>query len=114
MIHICIKSLFIQLMPGHTYLFQSLSFTYDHWLSRLKVMQDLQSVDYVPKWYWKFEILCHADFHRARYGVSLERGPFDKRTADYVWMIVFGALSLLVSNKKSSYIYSFFSPVTLT
>ena len=58
MIHICINPLFIQLMPVHTYLFQSLSFTYDHWLSRLKVMQDLQSVDYVPKWYWKFEILC--------------------------------------------------------
>ncbi|KAM3730725.1 hypothetical protein ACB098_12G107900 [Castanea mollissima] len=32
----------------------------------------------------------------ARYGVSLERGPFDKRTAEYVWMFVFGALSLLV------------------
>ncbi|GLT72222.1 hypothetical protein SLA2020_441760, partial [Shorea laevis] len=32
----------------------------------------------------------------ARYGVSLERGPFDKRTADYVWMLFFGALSLLV------------------
>ncbi|KAL0547238.1 hypothetical protein IC582_017167 [Cucumis melo] len=32
----------------------------------------------------------------AKYGVSLERGPFDKRTADYVWMLLFGALSLLV------------------
>ncbi|PON92409.1 Derlin [Trema orientale] len=32
----------------------------------------------------------------AKYGVSLEKGPFDKRTADYVWMLVFGALSLLV------------------
>ncbi|XP_057752463.1 derlin-1-like isoform X2 [Arachis stenosperma] len=31
----------------------------------------------------------------AKYGVSLERGPFDKRTADYVWMFIFGALSLL-------------------
>ncbi|CAB4301628.1 unnamed protein product [Prunus armeniaca] len=31
----------------------------------------------------------------ARYGVGLERGPFDKRTADYVWMLVFGAISLL-------------------
>lgn len=30
-----------------------------------------------------------------RYGVSLERGPFEKRTADYVWMFFFGALSLL-------------------
>lgn len=31
-----------------------------------------------------------------RHGVSLERGPFDKRTADYVWMLFSGALSLLV------------------
>lgn len=31
-----------------------------------------------------------------KYGVQLERGPFDKRTADYVWMFVFGAFSLLV------------------
>ncbi|KAK0595212.1 hypothetical protein LWI29_004523 [Acer saccharum] len=32
----------------------------------------------------------------AKYGVSLERGPFDKRTADFVWMLIFGAFSLLV------------------
>ncbi|XP_027333302.1 derlin-1.1-like [Abrus precatorius] len=32
----------------------------------------------------------------AKYGVALERGPFDKRTADYVWMVIFGAFSLLV------------------
>ncbi|XP_059624928.1 derlin-1-like [Cornus florida] len=32
----------------------------------------------------------------ARQGVQLERGPFDKRTADYVWMFLFGSLSLLV------------------
>ncbi|WCJ36439.1 DERLIN-1 [Euphorbia peplus] len=31
----------------------------------------------------------------AKYGVSLERGPFDKRTADFVWMFFFGAFSLL-------------------
>ncbi|RXI09819.1 hypothetical protein DVH24_015413 [Malus domestica] len=31
----------------------------------------------------------------ARYGVALERGPFDKRTADFLWMLMFGALSLL-------------------
>ncbi|KAL6123397.1 hypothetical protein ACLB2K_075919 [Fragaria x ananassa] len=31
----------------------------------------------------------------AKYGVSLEKGPFDKRTADYVWMFIFGAMSLL-------------------
>ncbi|KAK1576360.1 hypothetical protein Q3G72_013239 [Acer saccharum] len=32
----------------------------------------------------------------ANYGVSLERGPFDKRTADFVWMLIFGVFSLLV------------------
>ncbi|KAK0596735.1 hypothetical protein LWI29_018529 [Acer saccharum] len=32
----------------------------------------------------------------ANYGVSLERGPFDKRTTDFVWMLIFGAFSLLV------------------
>ncbi|XP_031281183.1 derlin-1.2-like [Pistacia vera] len=32
----------------------------------------------------------------AKYGVSLERGPFDKRTADFLWMLIFGAISLLV------------------
>ncbi|KAL2550065.1 Derlin-1 [Forsythia ovata] len=30
------------------------------------------------------------------YGAQLERAPFDKRTADFVWMYVFGAASLLV------------------
>ncbi|OMO58333.1 Derlin [Corchorus capsularis] len=32
----------------------------------------------------------------ARYGVQLEQGPFERRTADFLWMMIFGALSLLV------------------
>nr|GME02890.1 derlin-1-like [Ipomoea batatas] len=32
----------------------------------------------------------------ARYGVQLESGPFQRRTADFLWMMIFGALSLLV------------------
>ncbi|KAK7358405.1 hypothetical protein VNO77_00332 [Canavalia gladiata] len=32
----------------------------------------------------------------ARYGVQLEKGPFDRRTADFLWMMIFGAISLLV------------------
>ncbi|KAB1209208.1 Derlin-1 [Morella rubra] len=32
----------------------------------------------------------------ARYGVQLEKGPFDRRTADFLWMMIFGACSLLV------------------
>lgn len=31
----------------------------------------------------------------ARYGVQLEKGPFDRRTADFLWMMIFGAFSLL-------------------
>jgi len=31
----------------------------------------------------------------ARYGVQLEKGPFDRRTADFLWMMLFGAFSLL-------------------
>ena len=42
------------------------------------------------------------NLHRANYGVSLERGPFDKRTADFVWMLIFGAFSLLVSQNIKS------------
>lgn len=34
---------------------------------------------------------------RARYGVQLEKGPFEKRTADFLWMMIFGAITLLVS-----------------
>ncbi|KNA05753.1 hypothetical protein SOVF_187530 [Spinacia oleracea] len=32
----------------------------------------------------------------ARYGVQLEQGPFQRRTADFLWMMIFGAFSLLV------------------
>ncbi|GAB2292422.1 ER-associated protein degradation protein [Dionaea muscipula] len=32
----------------------------------------------------------------ARYGVQLEQGPFDRRTADFLWMIIFGGSTLLV------------------
>ncbi|KAL5853458.1 hypothetical protein ACOSQ3_008576 [Xanthoceras sorbifolium] len=31
----------------------------------------------------------------ARYGVQLEKGPFERRTADFLWMMIFGALSML-------------------
>ncbi|XP_059461127.1 derlin-1.1-like [Corylus avellana] len=48
----------------------------------------------------------------AKYGVSLERGPFDKRTADYVWMLIFGALSLLVM-AAVPYLWSEFMGVSL-
>lgn len=48
----------------------------------------------------------------AKYGVSLERGPFDKRTADFVWMLIFGALSLLVM-AAVPYLWSPFMGISL-
>lgn len=50
------------------------------------------SIEYVQS-YNDFSIYLKK---RLRYGVSLERGPFNKRTADYIWMFIFGACSLLV------------------
>ncbi|CAA3025809.1 derlin-1 [Olea europaea subsp. europaea] len=41
-------------------------------------------------------MFCVIEFCRARYGVQLENGPFQRRTADFLWMMIFGALSLLV------------------
>ena len=41
---------------------------------------------------------------RARYGVQLEKGTFEKRTADFLWMMIFGAVSLLVSDTASFYV----------
>ncbi|KAJ4832758.1 ER-associated protein degradation protein [Turnera subulata] len=32
----------------------------------------------------------------ARYGVQLENGPFERRTADFLWMMIFGAFTMLV------------------
>ncbi|CAJ2676307.1 derlin-1 [Trifolium pratense] len=32
----------------------------------------------------------------ARYGVQLEKGVFERRTADFLWMMIFGASALLV------------------
>ncbi|VYS64313.1 unnamed protein product [Arabidopsis thaliana] len=32
----------------------------------------------------------------ARYGVQLEKGPFERRTADFLWMMIFGSFTLLV------------------
>ncbi|XP_010541005.1 PREDICTED: derlin-1 [Tarenaya hassleriana] len=42
----------------------------------------------------------------ARYGVQLEKGPFERRTADFLWMMIFGSLTLLVL----SFIPFFWSP----
>jgi hypothetical protein len=49
----------------------------------------------------KYQRLFKIDFcilaFRARYGVQLEKGTFERRTADFLWMMIFGAISMLVS-----------------
>ncbi|KAJ0970662.1 hypothetical protein J5N97_018621 [Dioscorea zingiberensis] len=46
----------------------------------------------------------------ARYGVLLEKGPFKQRTADFLWMMIFGALSLLVINMIPMFQWWFLAP----
>uniref|UniRef100_A0A1D1Y7M2 Derlin n=1 Tax=Anthurium amnicola TaxID=1678845 RepID=A0A1D1Y7M2_9ARAE len=46
----------------------------------------------------------------ARYGVLLEKGPFKDRTADFLWMVIFGALSLLVFNLIPPLRFPFLGP----
>ncbi|KAF3531317.1 hypothetical protein DY000_02037099 [Brassica cretica] len=47
----------------------------------------------------------------ARYGVLLEKGPFERRTADFLWMMIFGSLTLLgpggVTIKKTNQAFVF-------
>lgn len=42
-------------------------------------------------------------FYRARYGVQLEKSTFERRTADFLWMMIFGAISLLVCVRVHPY-----------
>ena len=42
-----------------------------------------------------FALCCY--YNRHNYGVALEVGTFVGRTADYLWIYVFGGLSYMVS-----------------
>lgn len=48
----------------------------------------------------------------ARYGVQLERATYDRRTADFLWMMMFGAFSLLVLSSIPA-LYSPFLGISL-
>ncbi|XP_057538309.1 derlin-1 [Amaranthus tricolor] len=43
----------------------------------------------------------------ARYGVQLEQGPFQRRTADFLWMMIFGASCLLAFSAIPFFNYGF-------
>ncbi|CAI8619723.1 unnamed protein product [Vicia faba] len=42
-----------------------------------------------------------------RYGVQLEKGAFDRRTADFLWMMIFGAFALLVLSANPFFWFPF-------
>ncbi|XP_072957193.1 derlin-1.1-like isoform X1 [Typha angustifolia] len=46
----------------------------------------------------------------ARYGVLLENGPFKRRTGDFLWMIIFGALSITIISMLPMFRYYFLGP----
>ncbi|XP_074280899.1 derlin-1 [Silene latifolia] len=48
----------------------------------------------------------------ARYGVQLEQGPFQRRTADFLWMLIFGTLTMLALS-AIPYLYSPFLGISL-
>ncbi|XP_076921833.1 derlin-1-like [Bidens hawaiensis] len=48
----------------------------------------------------------------ARYGVQLENGPFNRRTADFLWMMIFGSLTLMVLSALP-FVESYFMGVSL-
>lgn len=48
----------------------------------------------------------------ARYGVQLEQGPFQRRTADFLWMMIFGALTLLALSAIPG-LHSYFLGISL-
>lgn len=48
----------------------------------------------------------------ARYGVQLEQGPFQRRTADFLFMMIFGALTLLALS-VIPFLYSPFLGISL-
>ncbi|KAG9456485.1 hypothetical protein H6P81_000993 [Aristolochia fimbriata] len=66
---------------------------YDHIFSHFEVWRLFTNFFFLGKFSINFGIRL---LMLARYGVQLEKGPFEKRTADFLWMIIFGAFALLV------------------
>ncbi|XP_010914944.1 derlin-1 [Elaeis guineensis] len=71
---------------------ESIALFYPFVVSRFQVWRLLTNFFFLGKFSINFGIRL---LMIARYGVQLERGPFDKRTADFLWMMMFGAFSLL-------------------
>eukprot|EP00268_Persea_americana_P049550 TRINITY_DN5318_c0_g1_i2.p1 TRINITY_DN5318_c0_g1~~TRINITY_DN5318_c0_g1_i2.p1 ORF type:complete len:254 (+),score=12.80 TRINITY_DN5318_c0_g1_i2:168-929(+) len=71
----------------------SIALIYEAVLSRFQVWRLITNFFFLGKFSINFGIRL---LMIARYGVQLEQVPFAGRTADFLWMIIFGAFSLLV------------------
>ncbi|XP_042487862.1 derlin-1-like [Macadamia integrifolia] len=72
---------------------ENLALSYESVLKKLQIWRILTNFFFLGSFSVPFAVRL---LMLARYGVLLEKGPFDKRTADFLWMMIFGAFSLLV------------------
>ncbi|XP_077217623.1 DERLIN-1 [Tasmannia lanceolata] len=72
---------------------ETIALLYDRAFSQFQVWRLVTNFFFLGKFSINFGIRL---LMVARYGVQLEKGPFEGRTADFLWMIIFGAISLLV------------------
>ncbi|XP_058115578.1 derlin-1 isoform X2 [Magnolia sinica] len=70
----------------------SIALVYQLVISRFQVWRLIGNFFFLGKFSINFGIRL---LMIARYGVQLENGPFERRTADFLWMVIFGAFSLL-------------------
>lgn len=75
--------------------FHSIMLDYEAVFKRFQVWRLITNFFFLAAFSFRFAFLFISIL---RYSVKLERGTFDKRTADYVCMFLFGALSLLVTS----------------
>ncbi|KAI5670268.1 hypothetical protein M9H77_10632 [Catharanthus roseus] len=71
----------------------NIALVYSHVFRRLQVWRLITNFFFLGKFSFLFGIRI---LNILQYGVSLEKGAFDKRTADYLWMFIFGTITLLV------------------
>ncbi|XP_039122880.1 derlin-1.2-like isoform X2 [Dioscorea cayenensis subsp. rotundata] len=72
--------------------YDTISLSYVHILKQFQVWRLVTNFFFIAPFSTYFGIRL---LMLARYGVLLEKGPFKERTADFLWMMIFGALCLL-------------------
>ncbi|XP_068652930.1 derlin-1-like [Aristolochia californica] len=86
---------------------ESIALIYDPVFSHFQVWRLVTNFFFLGKFSINFGIRL---LTLARYGVQLEKGPFEKRTTDFLWMIMFGAFILLVLSAIPLVIPLYFAP----